>query len=202
VVNAYVVRRISLDDICAELHRLPDERQDLFEIPVDHIAARLLIWTENQRLDHQRHAPAITVRLDTQNIVDALVRDLRLAGNAEEIHHDAGGVEAERLLHRVADHPAEKRPRQLCAIDVGDIGAEDQRRLLPPWDLLQQFRLADRQLNRIGRSFHQGPDGAVEVLDPMQKATFIEEAMVHRHIEAAAGAVMEKAIEAKLFHTG
>jgi hypothetical protein len=50
---------------------------------------------------------------------------------------------------------------------------------------LEEVRLPDRQLNRIGGSVDQGRDRRTQVLDAGQEAALPEEAVIHRDVEAA-----------------
>jgi hydrogenase maturation factor len=104
VVEADVVRRIRLDDVGAEFDRLADQRNNSCQIAVHHVAARLGIRLENQRLDHQRHPVVIAFGFQPQDVLDALVGDLGLAGDAEQIDDDAARIQPDRLKDRLLDH--------------------------------------------------------------------------------------------------
>src|SRR5690606_41233127 len=72
--------------------------------------ATLFRSLEDERFNHQRHPVAVALRFQAQDILDALVGDLGLLGDLEEIDDDAGGVEAQRLHHRFLDDPREQGP--------------------------------------------------------------------------------------------
>jgi hypothetical protein len=55
----------------------------------------------------------------------ALIGELRLVRDAEQVHDYTRGVEPHGLKHGLVNYPREERARELRAIDVGDIGAED-----------------------------------------------------------------------------
>ena len=74
IVNTHIVGRISLTISAPSSDCLPDQWKNLFQISIDHIASRFLIGLKDQRLDHERHRPAITFRLDFENILNALSR--------------------------------------------------------------------------------------------------------------------------------
>ena len=59
------------------------------------------------------------------------------SGSWSRLHDDAGGVEPQRLLDGVGDELAEQVARQLGAVDVRDVGAQHERRLLRPADALE-----------------------------------------------------------------
>ena len=200
MVNADIIRRIGLDDVRPELDRLADEREDFFQIAVHHVPARFLVGLEDQGFDHERHAHAVAFRLQAQDVLDALVRDFRLLGNAEQIHHHAHGVQAQRLLDRRLDHAAEERPRQLLAVHVGHIRAQHQRRLGPARQGLQVVRLPDGELDRVRRGGHQRVDAFFQVFNPLQEPALIEEPVVHGHVEAAVGAGVEEPVQTIHFH--
>ena len=200
MIFAHVIGRVRLDDIRAQLTRLAHQREDFLQVPIHHVATGLLIRAEDQRLDHQRQRETLTIRLQPQDVFDALIRHLRLAGDAEKIHHHARRIQPDRLLRRVADHPAEKGARQLTAIHIGHIRAQHQRRLVPARDTLQQLRLPDGELDRVRRRGHQRAHALPQILNAGQKPALIEEPVIHRHIETAARLSVEKAVEAKSFH--
>ena len=131
-----------------------------------------------------------------------MVGDFRLLGNAEEIHDDAACIEAELLFDRLIDHAAEKRAREGAAVNVGDVGAEDERGLFFAGERLEVMRLADGELNGIGRGLNESADGFLEILDALEEAAFVEKSVVDRDIEAAVGLGIEQTIEAILFHEG
>ena len=62
VVVGGIVGGIGLDNVSAQLDRLPHERDDFFRIAVDHVAPRAGIGLKHQRLDHQRHTVVIALR--------------------------------------------------------------------------------------------------------------------------------------------
>ena len=175
---------VGLDDVRAEFDGLADEREDLVEVAVHHVAAGLGVRLEDERLDHQRHAVAVAVRFDPEDVLDALVRDLGLAGDAEEVHDHAGRIEPQPLLDGRLDHAAEERARELRAIDVGDVGAEHERGLLAARDGLEIVRLPDGELDGIGRGGHDRPHRLLHVLDALEEAALVEETVVDGDVEA------------------
>ena len=76
---------------------------------------------------------------------------LRLVREQKQVDDDAGGVEPERLLDGVLDELAEQGARQLGRVDVGDVGAQHQRGLAWPGMCCRWRRLAEGQLDRVGR---------------------------------------------------
>ncbi len=199
VVLGHVVGGIRLDDIGAQLDSLADQGQNLAPIAVHHVAARLLVRPEDQRLDHQRHAVSVTVRFDPENVLEALVGHLWLVRNREQIHDHARGIDAQRLLHRFMDHAAEESPGQCRAVHVGHIGAEDERRLLAPGQRLEQRRLPDRELDGVRPRRNQRGNRTLEILDSGQEGILVEKTVVDRHVETAAGLGIEEAVEAIRF---
>ena len=101
------------------------------------------------------------------------------------------------MFDGVADHSAEQRARQILAIDVGDIRAEDERRLVFAGNRLQQLCLADGELDGIRRRLDQRAHALVEVFDPGEETAFIEKSMVDGDIETAFGFGVEESIEAE-----
>ena len=89
--------------------------------------------------------------------------------------------------------------RQNRAIDIGHIGAQDQRRLMPPRQRLENRGMPDGQLNRIRRSFDQSGDGFLDAFDAGQEAVFVEKAVIDGDIETAVGDRVEKAFESEGF---
>src|SRR6185503_12690978 len=76
--------------------------------------------------------------------------------------------------------------RQGPAVDVGHVGPQHERRLLLAGDVLQQSRVSWRQLDRVGTGGDDRGDGATHVLDATEEARLVEEAVIDRHVEAAA----------------
>lgn len=62
------------------------------------------------------------------------------------------------------------------------------------------MRLSGRQLNRVGRGFHEYSNCIFQVFDALQKRAFIEKTVIDGDIETAIRFGVEQAIEAKLFH--
>ena len=79
--------------------------------------------------------------------------------------------------------------RRLLAVDVGDVDAQHEGGLVAARDALQQRRLADRELDRVGGGRRRA--SAIDlrhVLDAGQEARLAEEAVVDRDVDAAARA--------------
>jgi hypothetical protein len=191
VVKAHVVGGIGLDDIRTELDALAYERDDLFRIAIDHVAAGLGIGPKNEGLDHERHREAITLGLQLADVLNALIRNLGLPGNLEEIHDHAGRVEPQRLLDGMRDHPGKKSARKLAAINVCNVRTQNESGLLLPRNGLQSRSLANRELNRIRPRGDERLHAAVEMLDAREKRALVEKAVVDGDIEAAPGARMK-----------
>ena len=200
VVNRDVVRGIGLDDVRAEFDGLADEREDFVEVAVHHVTAGLLVRLENERLDHERHADAVALGLDFQNVLDALVGDFGLLGNAEEIDDDASGVETKCLLDGLLDHAAEERAGKPGAINIRDIGAQDKGGLFPAGQGLEIVRLADGKLDGVRRGGDEDVDALLEVFDALEEIALVEEAVVHRDIETAVGFGVKQAVQTVTFH--
>ena len=71
-------------------------------------------------------------------------------GMSNRFTHDARGVEAHGVADGVVDDVAEGRARRLLAVDVGDVDAQHEGGLLAAGERLQQRRLAERELDRVG----------------------------------------------------
>jgi hypothetical protein len=67
----------------------------------------------------------VALRFEAEDVLHALVGDLGLIRDAKQVHDHARGVEPHGLKHGLVNYPREERARELRAIDVGDIGAED-----------------------------------------------------------------------------
>ena len=67
---------------------MADERHDLFEVAVDHVAARLVVRLHHERLDHEGHAEAVALRLERADPLDALAVQVRLVGKKEQVDDD------------------------------------------------------------------------------------------------------------------
>jgi hypothetical protein len=102
-IDLWVVRWIGFDDIGPQFHRLANQRHDLIKIAIDHVAAGFLVWAEHERLDHQRHGVPLALGLQLGDVLDALIRHLRLIGNLKEI-------DSPHTPHRPAG-PAPRRSR-------------------------------------------------------------------------------------------
>ena len=48
----------------------------------------------------------VAQRLEAEDVLHALLAHLGFAGNLEEVHAHAGGVEPDGLFHRILDHAA------------------------------------------------------------------------------------------------
>ena len=86
--------------------------------------------------------------------------------------------------------------RRLLAVDVGDVDAQHERGLLAAGERLQQRRLAERELDRVGPRRHQRLDHALHVLDAGDEARLAEEAVVDGDVDAAARRGVEEAVQA------
>src|SRR5690349_20258659 len=64
------------------------------------------------------------------------------------------------------------------AIDVGCIGAQQQRWLCLAWQRLKMVRLTDTEQNSVGRGFNNSANGRRHRLDALQKGELVEEAMI------------------------
>ena len=84
-----------------------------------------------------------------------------------------------------------------ASVDIRDVGAQDESRTLPPALLLEESRLADRQLDGIGFCGCKGVDCGSQVFDARQERSFAEEAVIDRDVEAPARRWVEQAA-----HTG
>jgi hypothetical protein len=120
-------------------------------------------------------------------------------GQHQEVDHDAGGVEAKRLVERAVDHLREEVAGERRAVDVGDVGPEDQRRAVASRPGLKQRRGAGGELDRVGAGGGDGLDGAGHVLDAAEEGALVEHAVVDRDVEAVARRA-EEAVHACLFH--
>jgi hypothetical protein len=63
-------------------------------------------------------------------------------------------------------------------------------------------RHAERELDRIRRGIDERLHHRAHVLDALQEARLVEEAVIDGHIEAAVGLGVEEAFEAEGFHGG
>ena len=149
VIGAQVIGGVGLDHVGAELGRLADEGDDAVGVAVDAVAAGAR--GHHERLDHERHAGAVGRSTQGGDVLDALAAQRVGPGDVEEVHADAGGVEAHRVADGVVDHVAEGVARRLLAVDVGHVDAQHEGGLLAAGDPLQQRRLADRELDGVGR---------------------------------------------------
>lgn len=199
MIDSHVVRRIRLDDVGSEFNSLSNQRKNFCRIAIYHVAAGTVVGLENERFYHQRHPVAVAVRFDLENILDALIANLRLIGNSEEINHNTGCIEPESLLDRVFNHSREERPRKFPAIDIGNVGAQNERRFVTSRQTLQKRRLADSELNGIGRGFDECANSGFEVFDAGKKTVFVEEAVIDSDVETVAGLGVKEALEAIRF---
>ena len=126
--DAEIAGRVGLDEIRAEVAGLPDEREDFFQITAGHAAIVLRGGKKFAHLDHQRHGKALTRGSQAGDVLHALVGERVLAGDADEARDDARGIEPHGLLDGVAERAAEKCGRQHGAVDIGDIGAQEEGR--------------------------------------------------------------------------
>jgi len=134
---------------------------DLFQITIDHVSARFRVGAEAERLDHHGHAVVVGLRLEAEDVIDALGMDFGCAGDLEKVHANAGGIKADGLEHGVRYHFAETRWQEFLSIHVRDIGAQDEGGLLFSGNGLEVARLADgkagRRQGRHRRGFSRPP---------------------------------------------
>ena len=142
----------------------------------------------------------VALELEFADVGDALVGDAGGAGNLEEIHAHAGGVQADGLQGRFLDHCAERLHGKLSPIDIGDVSTKHERGFLAAGDALEVAGLAGGELDGVGRSLDNGLHGLGHVLDPREESGLIEEAVVDGDIEAAAGFGVKEAVESVGLH--
>ena len=200
VVAGDVVGRVGFDDIGAEFHGLADEMDDLGFIAIDHVAAGLGIRAEDEGLDHHGDPVVIALDLESVDVFDALLGDIRGAGDLEEIHAHAGGIQAHGLEHGLGDHARVAGIREFAAVDIGHIHTEDEARLVVARSVLQMPRLAGGQLDGIRARRDEGGDGLGDILDAGEEAGLVKETVIHGDIEAASGLGVKEAVEANGFH--
>ena len=192
VVDREIVSRVGFDDVGAEFHCLADQMFDCSGVTVHGVTAILSRRAKHERLDHHGHAVMIRLRFESQDILDAFGMNFRRARDLKEIHANADRVVPHRLKHRVFDHETESAILwQSLAVDIRNIGAQDQRRFVAPGDFLQMPRHAKRELDRIRGGGDDRPHSALHVFDAVEKTGLIEESVIHGHIEAAAGTHIE-----------
>ena len=114
------------------------------------------------------------------------MHELGLVGQEQQVDDDTRRVEQQRTLDRTLDKLAEVAPRPLGAVDVGDVGAQHERRLPRPGNPLQQRRLPRRELDRVGAGLDERGDRRLHVLDPGEEGGLAEEAVVDGDVEALA----------------
>jgi len=142
----------------------------------------------------------IALRFELDNVLDALIGDFGLTGNAEKVYDDAGGVKADALFDGIINHPAEKRAWQILAIDVRDIGAQNERGLGANGNRLEIMRLTDRELDGIRGCVHECLYRCTEIFDTLKKNRFVKKAVIHSDIETAASTRVKKTIKTVFFH--
>jgi hypothetical protein len=196
VVEGGVIGGVGLDDIGAELDGLADEVGDLGDVAIDHVATGDGIGLEHQGLDHHGHLVIIGLGFEFEDVIDALRVDIGRAGDLEEIDADADRIEAHGLEHRVLNHGGEACGGEVYAVDIRDVGAQDEGGLVLAWEGLEVASLADGELDGVGAGLDQGLDGGGHRLDTGEEAWLVEEAVVYGDVEAAVGGGMEEAIEA------
>ena len=90
--------------------------------------------------DHQRHAVDFTFTLQGIHIAHAISVKFGLIGEEEQVDDNAGGIKDEALLNRAVDDFGVKCARQRGAVDIGNIGAQNQSGAVLAGDGLQDFR--------------------------------------------------------------
>ena len=130
MIEAHVVCRVGLDDVRSEFDGLSHQRKNFVEVSIHHVSAGLLVRLKDQRLNHERQAETVALRFEAQNILDALVGDLGLLRDAEQVHDHARGVQTQRLFDRRLDHATEQGAGQHGAVNIRHVGAQHQRRFL------------------------------------------------------------------------
>ncbi len=156
---------VGFDNVGAEFNGLPDQREDFARVAIDHVAAGFGVGLEDERLDHQRHGVAVAFGFEQGDVLNALVGDLRLVGDLEEVDDDAGGVEAQGLLDGALDHAAEEGAREIFAIDVGHIGAQGEGGFGAARKVLEEGRLTDGELNYVRAGIDERGDGLAHVFN-------------------------------------
>ena len=177
---------------------MADDRDESLDVAVDGVAVADAF--QGQRLDHQRHAIAVALGFKAEGVLDALLGDGGVVREMEDVHDHADGVETQGLLHRGIDQTRIDMVAQILPVDIGNVGAENQRGLLPAGDALEIMRLTDSQLDGIGIRVGDGLDGTTHVFESVEEWRLVEDAVVHGDVEAALGIGVEEAIKAKFFH--
>ncbi len=104
----------------------------------------------------------------------------------KQVDYHAGGVHAQRLLHRIGDQLAEDMLRQRLAVDIGHVRSQHQRWLLLAGNLLEVPRLTHSQLDGVGVGLDDRLNGARQVFDACQKRRLIEKSVVDGDVETLA----------------
>ena len=84
------------------------------------------------------------------------------------------------------DDLREESRRRLRAVDVRDVGAQDERGLARPRHRLEEARLARGELDRVRPGGDEREHRALEVLDAGEERVLAEEPVVDGDVEAAA----------------
>src|SRR5699024_615866 len=108
--------------------------------------------------------------------------------------------EADGTLYGVLEMVAIEMAVQGDAVDVRDVRAHHQSRLLTARPGLEQSRLAWRQLDGVGRCLDQCINRPTDILRPIEKTPLTEEAVVYRDIERPPGVRIEESVQPVLDH--
>ena len=102
-----IIARIGLDNVRAKFYGLANKRNDLSNVAIHHISPRIVVRAHDKRFHHKRHSKTLADRLEPTDIRDTLMMNFGLTRNLKQIYHNAGRIEAERLLHHIVDQMAE-----------------------------------------------------------------------------------------------
>jgi hypothetical protein len=132
--------------------------------------------------------------------LDALIGHFGLFRNAKEIHDDASGVESQRLFNWLLNHATKQCARKLCAVNVGDIGAQNERGFFFSGQRLQTMRLADSELDCVRRSFDECANGSFKIFNPLEKTAFVKKSVIDGDIKTAIGLGVKETVQSVKFH--
>ena len=132
--------------------------------------------------------------------LDGRLFQLWVSGDAEQVGHDAGGVQPDCAFDAIFGVDAEDPGFQRASVDVGNVGAHEKRRLIAGRDALQYGGESRGELDDIWIGADQGLNCRDGILQADEEGGFAEDSVVDSDVQESTASRVEHSIQTILLH--